>query len=117
MQKVIKIDGKDVGFRASALTPRLYRIRIGRDMIVDMDRLKKNYEKVGDDPEARLSVTDLTIFENSAYVMAKHYDDNISDTPDEWLDTFEMFSIYEVMPHILELWKLNQATTAIPKKK
>ena len=68
MQKVIKVDGKDVGFRASALTPRLYRIRIGRDMIVDMNRLKKNYEKVGDDPEARLSVTDLTIFENSAYV-------------------------------------------------
>lgn len=117
MQKVIEIDGKKVGFRASALTPRLYRIWIGRDMIVDMNRLKDSYEKAGKDEGARLSVTDLTIFENAAYVMAKHYDDSIPDTPDEWLDTFEMFSIYEVLPHILELWKLNQKTTSTPKKK
>lgn len=117
MQKVIDIDGKKVGFRASALTPRLYRIRIGRDMIVDMNRLKDSYERAEGDPETVLSVADLTIFENAAYVMAKHYDDSIPDTPDEWLDTFEMFSIYEVMPCILELWKINQATTAKPKKK
>ena len=25
MDKVVKIDGKEVGFRATALTPRLYR--------------------------------------------------------------------------------------------
>lgn len=27
MEKVIKIDGRDVGFKATALTPRLYRHR------------------------------------------------------------------------------------------
>ena len=117
MQKVIDIDGKKVGFRASALTPRLYRVRVGRDMIVDMNRLKKSYDKVGEDEDARLSVTDLTIFENAAFVMAKHYDNNIPDTPEEWLDGFVMFSIYEVLPHILELWNLNQVTTSTPKKK
>lgn len=39
------IDGKEVGFKATALTPRLYRHRIGRDMIQDLNRLRKAYKK------------------------------------------------------------------------
>ena len=39
MDKIILIDGKEVGFRASALTPRLYRHKIGRDMIRDLNQL------------------------------------------------------------------------------
>lgn len=45
MEKRIKIDGKEVGFRASALTPRLYRHKIGRDMIQDLNKLQKAYTK------------------------------------------------------------------------
>jgi hypothetical protein len=33
------------------------------------------------------------MFENIAYVMAKHADANIPDTPEEWLDRFNTFSI------------------------
>ena len=42
MEKRIQIDGKEVGFRASALTPRLYRHKIGRDMIQDLNKLQKD---------------------------------------------------------------------------
>ena len=58
----------------------------------------------------------LEMFENIAYVMAKHADPNISDTPEEWLDDFNTFSIYQVLPKIIELWGLNVRTDAEAKK-
>lgn len=39
MEKVFEIDGKEVRMRASALIPRLYRFKFGRDMIKDMTSL------------------------------------------------------------------------------
>ena len=45
-----------------------------------------------------------------------HYD-NFFDSVEEWLDSFEVFSIYQVLPEILTLWNLNTLTTAKPKKK
>lgn len=126
MDKVITIGNKEVGFRATALTPRLYRHKIGRDIIQDLNALKRSYNKAlkalenateEDKHDAELSAMDLEMFENVAYIMARQYDANIPATADEWLDGFEVFSIYEVMPHILELWALNEATTARPKKK
>ena len=61
---------------------------------------------------------DLEIFENAAYIMARlAAPENMPDSPDEWLDGFEMFSIYQILPQLLELWNLNNKTTSIPKKK
>ena len=139
MDKVISIDGKEVGFRASALTPRLYRHKMGRDIIRDLNQLRRSYEKAikaqtmkdpgeGATPEqladyeaemqdAQLSVMDLEIFENAAFVMARQYDQTIPNTPEEWLESFNVFSIYEILPQILELWQINQMTTSTSKKK
>lgn len=126
MDKVISIDGKDVGFRATALTPRLYRHRNGRDIIRDLNRLKQAYDKATkidknateeEKQDAELSAIDLEIFENAAYIMARQYDPSIPDSSDDWLDEFNTFSIYEILPEILELWAINGATTARPKKK
>ena len=52
----------------------------------------------------------LKIFENVAYIMALHADPSTPASIDEWLDQFEMFSIYEVLPEILELWGSNLFT-------
>ena len=46
MDKVIQIDGKEVGFRATALTPRFYRHKIGRDIMQDMNQLQKSFDRV-----------------------------------------------------------------------
>lgn len=51
-----------------------------------------------------------------AYVMAKHADANIPDTPEEWLDGFNTFSIYQVLPQLIELWGLNVQTDVSAKK-
>ena len=126
MEKIINIGGKEVKMRASALIPRSYRFRFGRDIIRDMTALKKAFNKKNELPEdateeqkqdAALSEMNLMIFENVAYIMAKHADPSIPDDPNEWLDGFEMFSIYEIFPEILQMWNLNNETTSKPKKK
>lgn len=126
MEKVIKVGDKQVKMKATALIPRLYRFKFGRDMISDMHKLKKAYDKAAGLPEtateeereeAQLSALDLTIFENSAYMMAWHADNSQPDNPNDWLDQFDTFSVYEVLPQIIELWNLGQKTTSKSKKK
>ena len=48
--------------------------------------------------------------------MAKHADGSNPDTPEEWLDDFNTFSIYQVLPQLIELWGLNVKTDVEAKK-
>ena len=54
--------------------------------------------------DLRISPDLLVTFENLAYMMAKQADPDVPNTPDEWLDSFEMFSVYEILPQIIDLW-------------
>ena len=113
MDKIVEIDGREVKFRATARTPRLYRALVGRDMITDMNKLMKAYQRKKDDEE-ELDIINLQIFEDVAYIMARHANPDMAEkTADEWLDTFNMFSVYVDLPHILELWALNTQQTFI----
>ena len=56
------------------------------------------------------------MFENIAYIMAKHADSTVPNTPEEWLDGFNTFSIYQILPQIIELWGLNVQTEVQSKK-
>ena len=117
MDKVVTIDGKEIKFRATARTPRLYRALIGRDMIADMNRLQKAFDPQNSEA-SNLDMLNLQIFEDTAYIMARHANPDITEkTAEEWLDSFNMFSIYDVLPHILELWAVNTHQTSMPKKK
>lgn len=127
MERTLNIGGAELRMRASALIPRLYRFKFGRDLIKDMSQLEKAYKKAlsvkegATDEERRdaeLSILDLTIFENVAWAMAKNADPNVPDDPGEWLDSIDgIFSVYEVLPEILELWTDGLNTTSIPVKK
>ena len=113
--KKIEIDGKEVLFRASAAIPRLYRIKFRRDIYKDLAQLEKAVdENVADG--STLDTFSLELFENIAYMMAKHADPNIPDTPEEWLEEFNTFSIYQVLPQIIELWGLNIVTEVQNRK-
>ena len=46
----------------------------------------------------------------------RHADPSIPDTPEDWLDSFNTFSIYQVLPQIIELWGLNPKTEVQAKK-
>ena len=115
LQKTVEICGKQVTFRSSATIPRLYRIKFQRDIFRDLTKLEKSYKKKTKEG-GDLEIDDLEIFENVAYVMAYHADHTIPDTIDEWLDQFEMFSIYEILPQLLELWGDNMQTDVTAKK-
>ena len=111
----VEIDGKQVPFKASAAIPRIYRIKFNRDIYKDLRSLEKAVGE-GDEENSNLDLLSLEMFENIAYVMAKHADPNIPDTPEEWLDEFNTFSIYQVLPSIIELWGLNVQTEVESKK-
>ena len=126
MIKTVTIDGKTYRMRASALTPRLYRAFFKRDMIRDMQNLLNAYNKLLTLPEdatdeekneANLVILDyLEVFENVAWLFCKEGGESVGNSPEEWLDSIEgMFSIYEAMPTIIELWVDNQTTTSKPK--
>lgn len=116
--KNIQVGNLVVPMRASALIPRLYRVKFGRDLIRDMTRLEKNMRAAKDDPEVNMDAADLTIFEDIAYMMAKHADPNVPEDPNDWLDSLNgVLSIYEALPQIIELWSSNIDTTSVPRKK
>ena len=115
LEKTVKIGDRNVKFRSSASVPRLYRIKFKRDIFRDLTKLEKAYNRKTDEGD-EMQIEDLEIFENVAYIMALHADPSIPPTIDEWLDQFEMFSIYEVLPEILELWGSNMITDIESKK-
>ena len=115
MIKQIEIDGKQVSFKASAAIPRIYRMKFQRNIYKDLKALEKS---IGDNSEesSNLDMFSLEMFENIAFVMAKHADASIPNTPEEWLDGFNTFSIYQVLPQLIELWGLNVKTDVEAKK-
>lgn len=111
MEKTIKIDDRDVTFKATASTPRLYRIKFRRDLLQDMAMLAKASNKT------EFDVPDLELFENVAYIMAKQADNSIADDIFDWLDNFDTFAIRDILPAIMELWGANMETQIQSKKK
>ena len=116
MIKTIQIDGKEIQFKATAATPRVYRQAFGRDIYIDLTTLYEDMSK-GDS----LSVESLETFENLSFIMAMQAEgkeierENVNKSMESWLDNFSTFSIYKVIPQIMELWKLNNEQTVDPK--
>jgi hypothetical protein len=133
IKKIINIDGIDVPFKASAAVPHLYRMKFQRDIYKDFAVLQKsvNEQKKSDTAdvpedteenisphESGLDIESLEVFENLAWTMAHHADpENVPDDPNDCLESFNVFSIYEVLPKLIELWGLNTQSMAESKKK
>lgn len=115
VRRTIDIDGKEVAFKASAAIPRIYRLKFQRDIYKDISLLEKS---LGDnsEEESNLDLFSLEMFENIAFIMAKHADPSIPDEVEDWLDEFNTFSIYQVLPQLIELWGMNIKTDAEAKK-
>lgn len=116
IKKTITIDGIEIPFKASAAVPRLYRLKFHRDIYKDFAALQTNV-KEGDEENSTLDIESLEVFENIAFIMAKHADpENVPDDPDDFLEQFNTFSIYEILPQLIELWGLNLETQVESKK-
>lgn len=124
MRKTLEISGIKCNLKSSAAIPRMYRLKFGRDIFVDMQKLqkqvamqKKMREESEEEEESALPINSLEMFENIAFLMHKHGDPSQPSDIDEWLEQFETFSIYEVLPEILEMWNLENKQMSTPKKK
>lgn len=116
MTKKINIDGKDVMFKASVAIPRIYRLKFHRDIYKDLRDLEKAVDSSSEE-QSSLDLFSLEMFENIAFIMAKHADPTaVPDSPEDWLDEFNTFSIYQVLPEIIELWGLNVQSEVESKK-
>ena len=114
--KKIEIDGHEVEFRASAAVPRMYRIKFGRDIYKDLRQLETSVGE-NDEDASGLDLFSLEMFENIAFIMAKHANpDTVPSEPDEWLEQFNTFSIYQILPQLIELWGLNVQTQVDARK-
>jgi len=124
MEATVTIDGREVRFRATAAIPRLYRIRFRRDILQDFQAVQRAIDQAQEatrgkpTPPSTLPVEALELFEDMAYIMAKHADPQaVPNDPDEWLEGFSTFSIYGVFPVIRALWEGNTEALDICKKK
>lgn len=123
MRKTLMISGIECDFKSSAAIPRMYRLKFGRDIFVDMQRLQKQVElqekikkESGEDKESTLPIDSLEMFENIAFLMHKHGDPKQPSEIDDWLEQFETFSIYEILPEILDMWGIENKQMSTAKK-
>lgn len=66
---------------------------------------------------SNLDLFSLEMFEDLAWLMARHADPaNVPDSPEEFLDQFNTFSIYQILPQLIELWGLNVQTEVESRK-
>lgn len=111
MERIISIGEKAVGFKATASTPLRYKEKFNSDIMRDIQKLIPGMN------EGALSAENLDCFLKMAYIMAWQYDNTIPSDPNDWLDQFEMFDIYYILPQIIDLWGLNTQQLEKPKKK
>ena len=116
MEKTVLIGEREVKFRSSAALPHIYRRKFNRDLFVDMSALQGKIN-MNRDGTSSLDVNSLELFENLAYCFAKHADPAIPDDVEEWLEQFETFDIYHILPEIIGMWTVETKTTSRPKKK
>lgn len=101
--KTIEIDGKQVKFKSTAATPLRYKAQFGKDYFTEILKLKdltdlKNMENQSE----ALAKIDFEILYNIIWVLAKTADKNIPE-PLEWLDSFDIFSIGDILPQLQDI--------------
>ena len=138
MVKTIEIEGKLIVFKASAFSPIQYNtIFPGHDFMKDMSVLETAAESMEKDEngDTVISVSTLPMevyeyFVKIAYLFAYQ---GLAPTPRmtqeqiefrekypdpwEWIDTFDTFSIYQILPEIMEIWNINEKQAAKAKKR
>ena len=122
MEKTIVIDGKNVKFKATAATLRIYRMKFQRDLMVDLAKLTMGLKANNNN----FNIIDLEVFENVAYVMAKQAEIKDVKVLVElslidyycWLSDYETqaFMDSEVIGKVIGLWAGNANDSHIESK-
>lgn len=100
MEKIIEIDGKKVPFKSTGAFLLHYKAQFGKDALADLIKMEKGFKslqknKCADD-------LDTTALFNFIWVLAKTANPKIKP-PMEWLDSFNEFPLYDIVPELQEL--------------
>lgn len=63
-----------------------------------------------------MPISSLELFENIAFLMNKHGDPSQPSDVDKWLEQFETFDIYSILPQIVDMWNIENRQMSKPKK-
>ena len=96
MEKIILIDGKEVPFKSNGAIPFRYKQQFGKDFFAEIAKMSAGNK------EFTMENVDLEVFYNLAWVFAKTADKTIP-APMEWLETFDTFPIFDIMPEIQDM--------------
>lgn len=103
MEKTIEIDNKKVRFKSTAATPLRYKAQFGKDFFVDIMKLSSldglNSKKID---LKKIDKLDFDVFYNIIWVLAKTADKKIPN-PITWLDGFEEFPMFDIIPELQDL--------------
>ena len=123
MEKMIRFEeGRSYRCRASAFTPIQYgKLFPGHDYLKDIQKMLEKNEELEDGGETDFTTEDYELFVQLTYVFAYQ---GLSESPKlndaqrdfrekypdpwTWIDSFDSFSIYEILPEITELWIGNE---------
>ena len=87
--------------RALAL-PEQIRPGVYQDLVTRNDAVSKQ-----DEGASTLGTFSQELLESLTWVMAKHYAPSILDPVDDWLEQLNTFSIYQILPELIDLWGMN----------
>ncbi len=122
MEKIIKISGQDVGFKAPASLPVRYYNATGRDLFVDLQTLADGTEQVDvkpkfgkkkfDEPVFKLNKNwNTMVFYGIAHTMARAFDESVNPNIEDWIDSFESFPIFEIFGELKPLLNASLQTS------
>lgn len=102
LEKIVKLDSKEIHLAASAATIGMYRAIFGGDFISDFDKARKD--------------GDMEITNKIVYISAYHADKTI-DPFDQWFEQFTISEYYDLLPEAIQLIADNFKPTSTAKKK
>lgn len=119
-----KIFGTNHKLKMSAATPRIYRAKFGKDIIVQMDAMyerlsnegKKKDEEKKDD-SVSFTPEELEMMENLIFVCNRQAEPEQPEDIFEWLASFEIGAITGTYGTIMKMWEDNLHQTSTSKKK
>lgn len=103
MEKSILIDGKEIRFKSTAATPLRFKAQFGKDYFAELLKLNSlsKFKQEEANYEA-LEGVDFEVFYNIIWTLAKTADKSIPD-PITWLDGFDEFPLFEIIPQIQDM--------------
>lgn len=102
MEKILTIDGKDIGFKSSAAFLLKYRNYFGADGLDDL----RNLQELGNKGD----LNTIIMMQRMVWCLAKTYNKKVPPLED-WLDCFDDFNTGEIFSELAPLINKSLGTT------